>query len=82
MTINTWSQLSKFKANLLELADALLTDNVLSKEEIALDLLTNIETLNSIEGDLINSIWNTKIKQLYKTCENKELERAQKRPPL
>ncbi|WML42701.1 hypothetical protein [Neobacillus sp. PS3-40] len=82
MNINTWSQISKLKANLLELADVLLSDEIMSKEEIAFDLICNVQTLTNIEGDVIKSFRNNKMRKLHQTCEEKEIERENKRPSL
>ena len=79
MTLHSWQQLIKLKANLVELAGVLQDDDVISREEIALDLLLYIEYSNEIEDDVIKIIRNTRVRDLHKKCEKIELDREKKR---
>lgn len=79
MTLNSWQQLSKLKANLVELVDVLISDDVISRKEIAFDLLANIETLNGVESDLVKFIRNNQMRKLFDECQEKELSREKER---
>lgn len=79
MNVNTLSKLSALKANLLGAVDTLLNDKEFSREEIAFELLNNIHSLNNIEGDLVKEFYSNQHRKLYMLCEQKELEREQKR---
>lgn len=82
MGISTLQEVSKLKANLLELADVLLTDKVLSREEIAFTLLSNIQTLNVFESDLHQTFCCTDFRKLYEKCEAIEDAREKKRASI
>ncbi len=79
MNANTWGKVSTLKANLLGLIDSLLHDKEFSREEIALELLNNIHSLNNIEEELVKEFYFNQHRKLYNLCEQKELEREQKR---
>ena len=82
MGISTMQEVSKLKANLLELADVLLTDKVLSREEIAFTLLSNIQSLNVFESDIHQTFCRTNFRKLYEKCEAIEEAREQKRASI
>ncbi|MFB6467655.1 hypothetical protein ACE38V_12765 [Cytobacillus sp. Hz8] len=64
------NELGKIKANLRELASVLLGDKVISNEEVAFDLLTNIESLNKIEGDMNKAHLNNGFRMLAEYCDS------------
>jgi hypothetical protein len=66
MNINTWSELANLKVGLLNLADILLSDHVISNEEVALKLLKEIEKVNVIERDLIKSFCDNQLRDIKK----------------
>jgi hypothetical protein len=72
--LKAWQKVAELKSNLIQLADVLLAGE-LSREEVALDLLNNIEMLNNLEERLIGKIRNKTMKPLYFKCEEIELER-------
>ncbi|MDW7614884.1 hypothetical protein SC499_09100 [Peribacillus simplex] len=82
MGISTLQEVSKLKANLLELADVLLMDKVLSREEIAFTLLSNIQSLNVFESDLHQTFCRTDFRKLHEMCEAIEDAREQKRASI
>lgn len=75
MYINTWNQTAHLKSRLLELVDVLISDQNYSREEIARDLLANIQSLNLIEEDISKLVIAKDYKKLYAICEEKEDER-------
>lgn len=79
MTLNSWQEMAKLKANLVQIVDVLLTDKVTTREEIAFDLWANIESLNTLEGDLIKHLRNKQMRNLYNKCEEIEMEREESR---
>jgi len=73
-----WGDIAALKAKLLNIGNELLvTEGKVSREEIAIDLLTHIELLNTIENDCINLVRKEVYLPLYKQCEEVETLREQ-----
>lgn|GEM_PF-6464404 len=79
MEINTWREFAHIKSRLLELVDVLLEDRVLSREEIAADLLNQAHNLHLLEQSHVTENVIKKemprISHLAEEVEKKRMER-------
>lgn len=70
--LETWRQLSQLKTNLIQLADTIILENVMTKEDIALELLSNVEMINGLEQSIIYPMKEKMLQKLYVMSEEKE----------
>lgn len=80
MSINQLQMLARIKSNLLEIADVLLTDEVKTKEEVACELLMEIDSMNGLEESMVKDFRKTTFKRVCDKVDEIELEREKKRP--
>lgn len=78
VNVNGLIELSKVKAAILDAVDVLVNDQMISKEEVACDLLGLVEKVSRIEGDMEKQVIAKDYRKLYILAEQKELEREQK----
>ncbi|MDO7485479.1 hypothetical protein Q5O89_05195 [Peribacillus frigoritolerans] len=82
MEISSLQEVSKLKANLLELADVLMNDKAYTREMVARDLVSNIFSLNTLESDFHKQFCKTGFMKIHKACDDIEDAREQKREPI
>lgn len=74
MEISSLQEVSKLKANLLELADVLMNDKAYTREMVARDILSNIFSLNTLESDFHQQFCKTGFMKIHKVCDDTEEE--------